>query len=95
MLDNLAAFASPVNIPTFFHKSGVGPYLVYSHPKAHQKYLKWIPSRLIRWAGQIGSQTQKLVVCILENRPHPEQDYPTHEPKKVNQYLIEKTTRTL
>ena len=30
-------------------------------PKAHQKYLEWTPSRLIRWAGQIGPHTQNLV----------------------------------
>ena len=41
-------------------------------PKAHQEHLEWTPSRLVRWAGQIGPQTQKLVACILENRPHPE-----------------------
>jgi len=44
-------------------------------PKSHQKYLQWTPSRLIRWAGQIGPHTQNLVACILENRPHPEQGY--------------------
>jgi transposase len=44
-------------------------------PKAHQKYLEWTPSRLIRWAGQIGPHTQNLVSCILESRPHPEQGY--------------------
>jgi len=44
-------------------------------PKAHQQHLEWTPSRLIRWAGQIGPQTQKLVTDILENRPHPEQGY--------------------
>lgn len=44
-------------------------------PKSHQKYLEWSPSRLIHWAEQIGPHTQKLVACILENRPHPEQGY--------------------
>ena len=44
-------------------------------PKSHQKYLQWTPSRLIRWAGTIGPQTQKLLTFILENRPHPEQGY--------------------
>ena len=44
-------------------------------PKAHQKYLEWTPSRLIRWAGQMGPETQKLLAQILENRPHPEQGY--------------------
>lgn len=44
-------------------------------PKAHQKYLEWSPSRLIRWAAKIGPHTEQLVTCILENRPHPEQGY--------------------
>jgi len=44
-------------------------------PKSHQKYLEWTPSRLIRWAGQIGPHTQNLVSLILESRPHPEQGY--------------------
>lgn len=44
-------------------------------PKSHQKYLEWSPSRLIRWAEQIGPHTQRLVASILENRPHPEQGY--------------------
>ena len=44
-------------------------------PKSHQKYLEWTPSRFIRWAGQIGPHTQKLVNLILESRPHPEQGY--------------------
>jgi transposase len=44
-------------------------------PKAHQQHLEWTPSRLIRWAGQIGPHTQNLVSLILESRPHPEQGY--------------------
>jgi transposase len=44
-------------------------------PKAHQEHLQWAPSRMIRWAGQIGPQTQNLVRLILESRPHPEQGY--------------------
>jgi transposase len=44
-------------------------------PKAHRKYLQWTPSRMIRWAGQVGPQTQHLVTRILQSRPHPEQGY--------------------
>jgi transposase len=32
-------------------------------------------SRIIRWAGTIGPQTEALVTAIMENRPHPEQGY--------------------
>ena len=44
-------------------------------PKAHQKYLEWSPSRLMRWADTIGPQTRELVSRILDARPHPEQGY--------------------
>jgi transposase len=44
-------------------------------PKAHQKYLEWTPSRMIRWAEQTGPRTAEMVQRILEARPHPEQGY--------------------
>ena len=44
-------------------------------PKSHQRYLQWTPSRIIKWAGKTGPNTQKLVTRILENRPHPEQGF--------------------
>lgn len=57
------------------HRPGK-PTTVSEHmPKSHQRYLQWTPSRLINWAAKIGPCTQKLVSCILENRPHPEQGY--------------------
>jgi transposase len=57
-----------------YHRGGYTT-LPEHRPKAHQKYLEWAPSRIIRWAAQIGPYTQKLVACILEHRPHPEQGY--------------------
>ncbi len=57
------------------HRKGGHTTLREHMPKSHQKYLEWSPSRLIRWAGQIGPQTQTLVSLILESRPHPEQGY--------------------
>jgi transposase len=44
-------------------------------PKAHQQYLEWTPSRIIRWAAQTGPQTEKLVTQILESKPHPQQGF--------------------
>lgn len=44
-------------------------------PKSHQRYLEWTPSRVIKWAGKNGPDTEKLVTRILENRPHPEQGF--------------------
>jgi len=44
-------------------------------PKSHQKHLEWTPSRIIKWAGKNGPNTQKLVTHILDSRPHPEQGF--------------------
>jgi len=44
-------------------------------PKAHQKHLKWSPSRIIHWAGTIGPKTRELAAAILAERRHPEQGY--------------------
>ena len=44
-------------------------------PASHQKHLEWTPSRLIRWGGQIGSNTARVIKAVLESRPHPEQGY--------------------
>ena len=44
-------------------------------PKSHQRYLDWTPSRIIRWAGENGPNTQKLITHVLETRPHPEQGF--------------------
>lgn len=44
-------------------------------PASHRAHRDWTPSRLIHWAGTIGSATAQLVTEILEARPHPEQGY--------------------
>jgi transposase len=44
-------------------------------PLAHRQHMEWSPSRLVNWAGTIGSQTRALVSAILAERPHPEQGY--------------------
>jgi transposase len=44
-------------------------------PLAHQNYLEWTPSRIIRWAQKIGPQTAMLIQKIIETRAHPEQAY--------------------
>ena len=43
--------------------------------KAHQRYLEWTPSRVIRWASQHGPHTEKLITHILESRLHPQQGF--------------------
>jgi transposase len=54
---------------------GISTTLAEHMPKSHQKYLEWTPSRIIRWAGKNGPNTQKLVTRILDSRPHPEQGF--------------------
>jgi transposase len=44
-------------------------------PKAHQKYLEWTPSRIVKWANETGPKTAELVSAVIKTRPHPEQGY--------------------
>lgn len=44
-------------------------------PKAHQKYLEWTPSRIVKWAQTVGPSTAKLVETIMTERAHPQQGY--------------------
>lgn len=44
-------------------------------PRHHREYLDWNPSRLIRWATQIGPDTAAVVEHILAARAHPAQGY--------------------
>ncbi len=46
-------------------------------PPAHQAYQDWSPERFLRWAAEIGAQTQALIAAVLEARRHPEQAYRT------------------
>jgi len=44
-------------------------------PKSHRAYLEWTPTRIINWAGTIGSSAKTLAETILKTKPHPEQGY--------------------
>ena len=44
-------------------------------PKSHQRYLQWTPSRIIRWAGENGPNTQEFVSRVLQSKTHPEQGF--------------------
>lgn len=44
-------------------------------PRSHRHYLEWTPSRIIRWAGQNGPNTENLITHVLEARKHPEQGF--------------------
>lgn len=60
------------------HERAYGPgyTTVREHmPKAHQQYLEWTPSRILRWAADTGPNTVKVAEKIMALRAHPEQGY--------------------
>ena len=44
-------------------------------PAHHRAHAEWSPSRVIAWAGSIGTSTKLLVEKILNTKKHPEQGY--------------------
>jgi len=57
------------------HKKGGYSTLSEHMPERHKKYLEWTPARIIRWAGETGQNTQRLVSEIMASRVHPQQGY--------------------
>ncbi|WP_435276639.1 IS21 family transposase [Psychrobium sp. nBUS_13] len=44
-------------------------------PIAHRKHDQWSPHRFEKWAKDIGSSTEELVIKLLQSKRHPEQSY--------------------
>jgi transposase len=44
-------------------------------PRSHQAHAEWTPTRMLRWAAEVGPTTKALLERILQERPHPEQGY--------------------
>jgi transposase len=44
-------------------------------PSAHRAHAEWTPSRILTWAGKVGTATRELCEAILADRPHPEQGF--------------------
>lgn len=44
-------------------------------PAAHQKHIEWNPTRLYKWAEQIGPSTRKLIEKIIKTKFHPQQGF--------------------
>jgi len=42
-------------------------------PHAHRAIHEWLPDRFLRWAGDIGPQTQQVVTQLLQQKLHKEQ----------------------
>lgn len=57
------------------YEKGKYSTLMEHMPKAHQEYLKWDPTRIINWAGNIGPNTKALIQKLLESKQHPAQGY--------------------
>jgi len=51
-------------------------------PQAHQEYLEWPPSRIIRWAEKTGPHTGAVVRQIIEAKAHPEQGPRSSRPRR-------------
>ena len=44
-------------------------------PESHRAHAEWTPSRIVQWAGTIGTATAALVETMLARKAHPEQAY--------------------
>ncbi|MBD3320853.1 MAG: IS21 family transposase [Chitinivibrionales bacterium] len=44
-------------------------------PPAHQKHIEWNPTRLYKWAEQIGPNTHKLIQKVIKTKFHPQQGF--------------------
>jgi transposase len=57
------------------YRKGGFTTLLEHMPEKHKKYLEWTPARIIKWAGEAGPCTKKLVIEIINNKPHQQQGY--------------------
>jgi len=55
--------------------AGAQTTLTNHMPKQHQQHNKQSQARFLRWACQIGANTQIVVQKIFDDKPHPEQGY--------------------
>ena len=78
-VSTIECFYKGKRIASHRRSSHKGGYTTLSEhmPKAHQRYAKWTPQRLIRWAEKSGDNTAMLVEKILTSRPHPQQGFRT------------------
>lgn len=44
-------------------------------PKSHQAYAEWTPERILRWAKQIGGQTEAFINALIQSRVIPQQAF--------------------
>ena len=57
-------------------KTGYGITTDPAHmPTKHSHHHKWTPERLLKWARDIGADTEQWVQCQLDSKDHPEQAY--------------------
>ncbi len=54
------------------HRAGSHTTDVQHMAKAHRKHQEWTPQRFMKWASDIGPDTQQVVQHQLESRRHPE-----------------------
>jgi transposase len=44
-------------------------------PSSHRRYAEWTPTRMVEWAGQVGTEMAAYVEELLKRRRHPEQGF--------------------
>ena len=57
------------------HRQGAHTTCTEHMPPNHQAMSAWSPQRFLKWAGEIGAQTQQVVNHILQEKRHKEQSY--------------------
>jgi transposase len=44
-------------------------------PSSHRRYAEWTPTRMVQWAGEVGTEMAVYVEELLKRRRHPEQGF--------------------
>lgn len=44
-------------------------------PSSHRRYAEWTPTRMVQWAGEVGTEMAAYVEELLKRRGHPEQGF--------------------
>lgn len=44
-------------------------------PSSHRAHAEWTPSRLLKWAAQVGPSTEAMLDALMRRKPHPEMGF--------------------
>jgi len=57
------------------HRQGAHSTCPEHMPHSHRAMSEWSPERFLRWASDMGKETQAVVNHLLQEKRHPEQSY--------------------